>query len=132
MPDSVYEDKQMVDWYRNNKIASARYPGGTPAANWNWEWPSGRMGTWSMDPNKKPIKRETEDGEVYFSDQADPSEWMSMEEYMDFVNKTGMTPNIGVNYKCGGGGGEEWPHCQLDERCNHCCANFCLLFVQNH
>ena len=74
------------------------------------------MDTWFLDPNKKPIQRET----GVFSDQADPSGWMSMEEYMDFVNKTGIKPLIGVNYKCGiKGDREEWPHCQLDERCDH-------------
>ena len=104
----------MIDWYKNNHIQSARYPGGTPAAIWNWEWPSGKMDTWFLDPNKKPIWNKAKG---ISSDQEDPAEWMSMEEYMDFVNKTDIKPLIGVNYKCGiKGNEEEWPHCQLDDR----------------
>ena len=101
--DSIYNDT-LVDWYNKNNIRSARYPGGTPAAIWNWEYPCGKMDCYTLDPRYKKLNR------------ADGKEWMNISEYMDFVDETNIKPLIGVNYKCGIEGQKKaWPHCYLDD-----------------
>ena len=87
--DYIYNET-LVDWYIKNNIASARYPGGTPSAYWDWENPCGKMDCWSTDPDFDESERE------------DVREWISIEEYMDFVDATGIKPLVGVNYKCHG------------------------------
>ena len=76
----------MTNWVKENNIRSGRYPGGATAAYWDWENPCGAMGCWSLDPNFKESQRLQE------------SEWMSLAEYMDFCDETGITPLVGVNY----------------------------------
>ena len=44
------------------------------------------MSCWSLDPDFDESQR------------AQETEWMSLKEYMDFVDETGMTPLVGVNY----------------------------------
>ena len=83
--DGVYDEK-MIEWVKKNNIISGRFPGGTTASYWDWEHPCGLMGCWALDPKFDESQR------------ANESEWMSLREYMDFVDATGMTPLVGVNY----------------------------------
>ena len=62
----LYNNRHSFIWYKKNKIASARYPGGTPSAYWDWENPCGKMDCWSLDPDFDESERE------------DESEWMSL------------------------------------------------------
>ena len=75
--DGVYNNGTMATWVKENKVRAGRYPGGTTAAYWDWENPCGKMSCWSLDP------------EFVESQRAPESEWMSLEEYMDFVDETG-------------------------------------------
>ena len=49
--DGVYNNGTMGTWVKEKNIRSARYPGGTVAAYWDWENPCGGMGCWSLDPD---------------------------------------------------------------------------------
>ena len=100
--DSIY-NHTLVNWYNLNNIRSARYPGGTTAAIWNWEYPCGKMDCYTLDPQ-------------WNGKRTDGKEWMSISEYMDFVHETNIKPLIGVNYKCGiEGHKKDWPYCDLDD-----------------
>ncbi|MCK4958698.1 MAG: hypothetical protein KAT00_04850 [Planctomycetes bacterium] len=82
--DEIYADGDFANWANSNNVNTARFPGGT-ASYWNWENPTGRMGTSSLDPGW--------DGVV-----ADPNKWMDIDEYLSFCSQSGMTPLMGVNY----------------------------------
>ena len=49
--DGVYNNGTMGNWVKEKNVRSARYPGGTVAAYWDWENPCGGMGCWSLDPD---------------------------------------------------------------------------------
>ena len=49
--DGVYNNGTMGTWVKEKNVRSARYPGGTVAAYWDWENPCGGMGCWSLDPD---------------------------------------------------------------------------------
>ena len=75
--DGVYNNGTMATWVKENKVRAGRYPGGTTAAYWDWENPCGVMSCWSLDPD------------FVESQRAPENEWMSIEEYFDFVDETG-------------------------------------------
>ena len=62
---------------KTNNIRAGRYPGGSVAAYWDWENPCGTMGCSTLDPSFEESQRAPE------------NEWMSIEEYFDFVDETG-------------------------------------------
>ena len=83
--DVIYEDGELAAWAREAGIGTGRYPGGTIVKFWDWENPTG-VGTgdpWNPNWNT--------------TDNAPPSEWMSLDEYLTFVDQSGIRPMFGVN-----------------------------------
>ncbi len=88
-PDVVYEDESVAKWAKNAKISTARFPGGTVVRGWDWREPLGqgyRSDPW--DPKN-----------TY--SQAPESNWMSLDEYLEFAEVSGIAPLLGVNYTSG-------------------------------
>ena len=85
--DAIYRDDSFAKWARKAGIRVARFPGGTVIQYWDWKNPTGiiKSDTWD-DVNAK---------------KADPKDWMSMDEYLHFVDVSGVTPLIGVNLLSG-------------------------------
>lgn len=85
--DVIYEDDSFANWARKAGITTARFPGGTVIKYWDWRAPSGYQTVDSWDAAN--------------ADRAPPSEWMSLDEYLHFVDVSGVTPLIGVNMLSG-------------------------------
>lgn len=83
--DVLYSDGALARWARRSGIATARYPGGSIVKVWNWQAPTGVFGGDNWDPAWDP------------ADNAPPDRWMSLDEYLDFVVQSGITPIFGVN-----------------------------------
>ncbi|MDQ8183788.1 sulfatase-like hydrolase/transferase [Pelagicoccus sp. SDUM812005] len=94
-PDPVFEEGDFAEWVEANGFSVSRFPGGTTVKYWDWEAPTGQ-------PFKDPMLP------TFDSKLNEPeSEWMSVDEYLDFVEATGMTPLIGVNSYIGAVHGKE-------------------------
>jgi len=78
----------MLDWMRRHKVRTMRYPGGGPASDWNWENPTGLFDASSLDPRWDPTHVAPRD------------DWMSLSEYLQLCNHTGIMPMVGVNWNC--------------------------------
>lgn len=86
--DAAYSDGSVAEWAKRVSVGTMRYPGGTIVKYWDWESPSGYMTEDPYDPNWSGVVAPEED-------------WMSFDEYIDFVAKSGITPMFGVNYRSG-------------------------------
>ena len=88
-PDKVFANGKVADWARKSGIATARYPGGTVVKFWDWKQPTGVLTADRWDPKWKPA-------------ECAPAEaWMSLDEYLVFVDRSGITPLFGVNTLAG-------------------------------
>lgn len=86
--DAAYADGELADWFRQAGIGTMRFPGGSVVKYWDWENPSGKATGDPWDP--------AWDGVV-----ADSNNWMSLDEYLDFCDGSGIVPLVGVNYRSG-------------------------------
>ena len=84
-PDKAYADGKFAKWTKEAGISTARYPGGTIVKYWDWKNPTGVMTGDPWDPKWD------------LSQNRPSEEWMSLDEYLDFVKKSGITPLFGVN-----------------------------------
>jgi len=85
--DAVYDDDSFAKWARNAGVTVARFPGGTVVKYWDWQNPTGYM---KVDPWDDPD-----------AESAPPADWMSIDEYLHFVQVSGVTPLIGINLLSG-------------------------------
>ena len=84
-PDTLYADGAIATWARRVGIGTSRYPGGSIVKYWDWENPTGSRTGDPWDPAWNP------------ADNEPPENWMSLDEYLDFVTQSGITPMFGVN-----------------------------------
>ncbi len=85
--DAYYEDDSFAQWARKAGVTVARFPGGTVVKYWDWQNPTGYLASDSWDdPGSK---------------RKPPSNWMSMDEYLHFVEVSGVAPLIGINMLSG-------------------------------
>jgi hypothetical protein len=82
--DSVY-DGSIAAWASQVGIGTARYPGGSVVKYWDWENPTGVLTGDAWDPAWDPTFNK------------DASQWMGLDEYISFVNASGISPMFGVN-----------------------------------
>ncbi len=82
--DSVYNGS-IAAWASQVGIGTARYPGGSVVKYWNWENPTGILAGDAWDPDWNQAKNEP------------ASQWMGLDEYISFVNKSGISGMFGVN-----------------------------------
>jgi len=91
--DDLYKDGAIAQWAKSSNIPNCRFPGGTIVKFWDWESPTGlrfskevRSDLHRWDPEWKPEY------------QVPASQWMSLDEHLDFLKKAQMkTPILGVN-----------------------------------
>ena len=90
-PDSFYENDAngYIAWMNTSGISTMRYPGGSIVKYWDWENPTGVNRGDPWDPNWNP------------ADQVPASEWFGLDEYLDVVDASGITPLLGVNINSG-------------------------------
>lgn len=84
-PDKAYEDGRFAEWVGKSGVSTARFPGGSVVKYWDWKKPTGVLNGDSWNPRWDNTKNRSSE------------EWMSLDEYLDFVKKTGITPLLGVN-----------------------------------
>lgn len=82
--DSDY-DGSIAAWANKVGIGTSRFPGGSVVKYWDWENPTGIRRGDPWDPKWNPV------------DKAPAANWMSLDEYISFVNKSGITGMFGVN-----------------------------------
>ncbi|WP_019026424.1 fibronectin type III domain-containing protein [Colwellia piezophila] len=82
--DAAY-DGSIAAWASQVGIGTSRYPGGSVVKYWDWENPSGVATGDPWDPQWDPILNEA------------ASQWMSLDEYISFVNASGISGMFGVN-----------------------------------
>jgi hypothetical protein len=85
VPDAEFADGRISGWAKRSGISTSRYPGGSVVKTWDWEHPSGFFGNDYYAPDYDP------------SLNKDESKWMSLDEYLDFVDASGIMPMFGVN-----------------------------------
>ena len=83
--DAIYADGRVADWMKKTKVGVARWPGGTAVKFMHWEEPSGVLTGDPWDPKYDP------------AENADPSEYMGLDEYLAFCARSGVEPMVGVN-----------------------------------
>ncbi len=88
-PDEAFADGKLADWIKRSGISTSRYPGGTVVKHWDWENPTGQPFINSLDPEFDP------------SLNPPASEWMSLDEFLDFSKSAGLAPQFGVNAATG-------------------------------
>ena len=86
--DSIYEDGRVADWSKSAGIGVARFPGGGALKGWDWQNPTGLRKVDRWDPD-------------YQGKVSPESDWMSLDEFLQFVGRSGVTPLIGVDYLSG-------------------------------
>jgi hypothetical protein len=82
---AFYPNGDFVQWVKHSGVATSRFPGGNTIKYWDWENPTGQPFIDALDPMF--------DASLHPPD----STWMSLDEYLAFVNHTGITPIFGVN-----------------------------------
>ncbi|MCP4272027.1 MAG: hypothetical protein GY781_08670 [Gammaproteobacteria bacterium] len=82
--DSDY-DGSIAAWARQVGIGTSRFPGGSVVKYWDWENPTGVARGDPWDPAWDP------------ADNKASSNWMGLDEYISFVNKSGISGMFGVN-----------------------------------
>jgi hypothetical protein len=86
--DAAYDDGTFAQWCRDAGIRTMRFPGGSVVKWWDWENANGVNWYDPYDP-------------AAVDTPAPDSAWMSMDEYLDFCDQSGITPLVGVNYRSG-------------------------------
>lgn len=92
--DSVYEkdNYELARWAKNAGISTMRFPGGSTVKTWDWQNPSGQKTNSAVaDPWNPNFNG------IYEPD----SLWMSLDEYLTFVDSSGIMPLFGVNFNSG-------------------------------
>jgi hypothetical protein len=79
----------IIPWGQDAAIGTSRYPGGGTVKVWDWEHPNGAMQIDVWDPTGKARKGagKTEP----------PSDFMSLDQFLDYSRGIGLTPFFGVN-----------------------------------
>lgn len=77
--DAIYSNGKIAKWAKETGVATSRYPGGTILKYWDWKKPTGVMEGDPWDPKWK------------IKDNKPANEWMSLDEYLKFVKKSGIT-----------------------------------------
>jgi hypothetical protein len=85
--DAIYADDAIAKWARQAGVTVARFPGGNEVKYWDWRNPTGYK------------KRDFWDEPAL--EGAPPSDWMSLDEYLHFVEVSGVAPLIGINLLSG-------------------------------
>ncbi len=88
-PDTFFTDGSFAAWMKTAEVSTMRYPGGTVVKHWDWENPTGVLNGDSWKPNWDPANNQP------------PENWQSLDEYIDLVKKSGITPMFGVNITSG-------------------------------
>lgn len=90
MPDSAFtnllqvENMTIAQWAAKAGVGSMRYQGGTTVKYWDWQNPSYTYTSDPWNPN--------------YSGPAKPdSEAMGLDDYLRFVQESGIQPHIGIN-----------------------------------
>lgn len=92
--DEIHADGSFANWAKDAGIGYARYPGGTVVKYWNWEKPTGvlELDNWAGDC----------DASDWDQSDGDPaSDWMSLDEFFEFVDASGVVPTFGANLLTG-------------------------------
>ncbi len=88
-PDTFFTDGSFAAWMKQAGVSTMRYPGGTVVKHWDWENPTGVLNGDSWKPSWDPANNQP------------PENWQSLDEYIDLVKKSGITPMFGVNITSG-------------------------------
>jgi hypothetical protein len=84
--DSAFQEGgNFVQWVKSSGVSTSRFPGGNTVKYWDWENPTGQPFIDALDPAFNASRNPPD------------STWMSLDEYLAFVNKTGIMPILGVN-----------------------------------
>ena len=86
--DEAYSDGRFATWCKEAGVSTMRYPGGSVVKYWDWENPTGVARGDPWQPSW--------DGVVVAS-----TNWMSLDEYLDFCDISEIKPLVGVNYRSG-------------------------------
>ncbi len=87
--DAIYADGRITDWAKENRIGTARFPGGTVVKYWSWDDPTGVFKGDRWDPGYDA------------SNDVDGQFWMSVDEYLEFCAASGIEPLMGINIHSG-------------------------------
>ncbi len=82
--DAVY-DGSIAAWANQVGIGTSRFPGGSVVKYWDWENPTGVNTGDPWDPTWDPALNEA------------ATQWMSLDEYITFINTSSITGMFGVN-----------------------------------
>lgn len=87
--DSIYADGSVAQLYQDIGAGFLRWPGGTVATMYHWNDLSGVgwIDNWNPNYNR--------------SSDADPSEYMDLDEYITLTNAAGTEPMLGINMSSG-------------------------------
>lgn len=87
--DELYKDDRIVQWMKDSKVGTIRYPGGTVVMSYHWDSLNGiNFNVDSWDPNYDEIAR-------------DPSSFMDVDEYIAFCKMANTEPMLGINILSG-------------------------------
>ena len=96
-PDTFYnyEDRSYEKWLKDSKISTMRYPGGSVVRTYDWEDPTG----WHQDNELEANYPQSDRWRNGYDDSEDidAMEWTSLDEYIEVVKASGITPLLGVN-----------------------------------
>ncbi|TLX76478.1 hypothetical protein E9993_06200 [Labilibacter sediminis] len=87
--DSLYERSNFTNWMRIADVGTMRYPGGGVVKYWDWENPTGVMQGDPFNPDWDNSKNTVS------------KDWTSLDEYLEMVKISGITPLLGVNITSG-------------------------------
>jgi len=87
--DSIYADGRLAEWMGRAGVRVIRYPGGAVVKYWHWEDPTGVFSGDRWNPEYD--RRQDRPG----------SEFMDLDEYLDFCRHSGAEPMVGVNIHSG-------------------------------
>ena len=86
--DSIWSDGKITGYLKDVKTSVIRYPGGTVSSFYHWNALTGEGWKDSWDP-QNPVQKKPD------------SEFMCLDEYIDLIKKTGITPLVGINMSSG-------------------------------
>lgn len=96
-PDTFYdyEDRSYEKWLKDSKISTMRYPGGSVVRTYDWEDPTG----WHQDNDQEANYPQSDRWRNGYDDSQDidAMEWTSLDEYIEVVKASDITPLLGVN-----------------------------------